>query len=101
MRGEDKSIKQKLSSRIAYYLNILLKEDYNKIYDFIKNAYKIRSEIAHNYESSYDFEQKDNALLIELLDITRKSIILYLQNNLLFTQEKLKNLNIDHSLNSI
>ena len=94
LQGEEGLIKQKLSTRTAYYFNIFLQEDYDKLFAFIRNAYKIRSEIAHNYESSLDFEQKDNTLFIELLDTVRKSIILYLKNPILYSTDKLKNIPI-------
>ena len=94
LQGEDRQIKQKLSTRVAYYFNIFWQDDYYKFYTFIKNAYKIRSEIAHNYKSSFDFEQKDNTLFIELLDTVRRSIILYLKNPISYSTDKLKNIPI-------
>ena len=72
----------------------VIKGIFYKLFAFIRNAYKIRSEIAHNYESSLDFEQKDNTLFIELLDTVRKSIILYLKNPILYSTDKLKNIPI-------
>lgn len=90
LQGESHNIKRILSNRIALYFKFLLKENYDEVYNFINYSYKIRSKIAHENESGLDFRYKDNEKLLDLLDIVRKSIVLYLNNMILFSKEKLK-----------
>ena len=59
-------------------------------------AYSIRSEIAHNGESNLDFEKNNNNKFLKLLDITRLSILLYLEHNYAFESDKLKQVNIKY-----
>ena len=90
VQNETHNIKKKLSSRVAEYFYIFYSQNYNEIYNFIKNAYSIRSSIAHNGESDFDFENLDNENFLKLLNITRLSILLYIEHSYAFTPEKLK-----------
>ena len=94
IQGETHNIKKKLSSRVAEYFYVFYHNDYNEIYSFIKRAYSIRSSIAHSGESHFDFKNKDNKEFLRLLNITRLSILLYVENLYAFNPEKLKLINI-------
>lgn len=96
LQGENYSIKKKLSSRIAEYFHIFYAKNYNDVYTFIQEAYSIRSEIAHNGESNLEFEKNNNNKFLKLLDITRLSILLYLEHNYAFESDKLKQVNIKY-----
>lgn len=96
LQGENNNIKKKLSSRIAEYFRIFYAKNYDDVYTFIREAYSIRSEIVHNGESNLDFEKTDNNQFLKLLDITRLSILLYLEHTYVFDPNKLKQVNIKY-----
>ena len=97
LQGENHNIKKKLSSRIAEYFHIFYAKNYDKIYMFIRDAYSIRSDIVHDGESNLDFENINNNQFLKLLDITRLSILLYLEHNYAFDSEKLKQISIKNN----
>lgn len=94
LQGEDHNIKKKISSRIAEYFSAFYTKNYDIVYAFIKEVYSIRSNIAHNGESNLDFENANNNKFLELLNITRLSILLYLENNFAFDSKMLKQIKI-------
>ena len=100
IQGETHNIKKKLSSRVAEYFHVFYAQDYNEIYNFTKNAYSIRSSIAHSGESYFDFENKDNNEFLRLLNITRLSILLYVEHMYAFNPDKLKLINFTDNTSS-
>lgn len=94
LQGEDHNIKKKISSRIAEYFSAFYTKNYDIVYAFIKEVYSIRSNIAHYGESNLDFENANNNKFLELLNITRLSILLYLENNFAFDSKMLKQVKI-------
>lgn len=94
LQGEDHNIKKKLSSRIAEYFHIFYAKNYDDVYIFVREAYSIRSNIAHYGESNLDFENSDNNQFLKLLNITRLSILLYLEHIYAFDSNTLKQIPI-------
>lgn len=92
LQDEEYQLTKKFSNRISRIFEIYYKENYEKYNDKLLNYYKIRSKIEHEGTSYRDFEKNDNKLLLDLLDITRKSILLYLKQPIIFTESNICNI---------
>ena len=75
LKGTHQELSYKLSMRMAYILGKDKKDRIN-IYRFIKDAYNLRSKIVHGEKS----DKLDNQKFLELRELTRKSIIYFLEN---------------------
>jgi len=75
LKGTHQELFYKLSMRMAYILG-KDKEDRIDIFNFIKDAYNLRSKIVHGEKS----DKLNNQKYLELRKLTRKSIIYFLEN---------------------
>ena len=75
LKGTNQELSYRISMRMAYVLG-KDKEDRKNIFDFIKDAYNLRSKIVHGEKS----DKLDNQKFLELRELTRKSIIYFLEN---------------------
>ena len=75
LKNSSQELSYKLSIRMAHILG-KNKEERIHIYDFIKEAYSLRSKIVHGERSNALDIQK----FIELRELTRKSLIYFLEN---------------------
>lgn len=80
---------KKFSSRISTIFEIYYKQNYEKNYEKLNYYYDIRSKIEHAGSSGLNFQEEDKLKLVDLLDITRKSILLYLKQPIIFTKNNL------------
>lgn len=80
---------KKFSSRISKIFEIYYKQNYEKNYEKLNDYYDIRSKIEHAGNSGLNFQEEDKLKLVDLLDVTRKSILLYLQQPIIFTENNL------------
>ena len=75
LKGTHQELSYKLSMRMAYVLGEGQKDRID-IFNFIKDAYNLRSKIVHGEKS----DKLNNQKLLELRKLTRKSIIYFLEN---------------------
>lgn len=75
LKKTSQELSYKLSMRMAYILGKDKKDRIN-IYRFIKDAYNLRSKIVHGEK----LDKLDNQKFLELRELTRKSIIYFLEN---------------------
>jgi len=75
LKNTSQELSYKLSMRMAYILGKDKKDRIN-IYRFIKDAYNLRSKIVHGEK----LDKLDNQRFLELRELTRKSIIYFLEN---------------------
>jgi hypothetical protein len=86
-----KNISQELSYRLSMRMAHVLgnnKEERIHIYHLIKEAYSLRSKIVHGEKSNV----LDKQIFIELRELTRKSIIYFLENKDNWDEKKLDEL---------
>ncbi|MBA7498369.1 hypothetical protein ES704_01104 [subsurface metagenome] len=89
-----KNISQELSYRLSMRMAHILgknKEERIHIYHLIKGAYNLRSKIVHGERSI----ALDKQIFIELRELTRKSIIYFLENKDNWDEKKLDELILD------
>ncbi len=75
LKGTHQELSYKLSMRMAYVLGEDQKDRID-IFNFIKEAYDLRSKIVHGEKS----DKLNNQKFLELRKLTRKSIIYFLEN---------------------
>ena len=74
LKGTNQELSYKISMRMAYVLG-KDKDDRKKIFDFIKDAYNLRSKIVHGEESN----KLDNQKFLELRELTKESLKYFLE----------------------
>lgn len=94
LKGTNQELSYRISMRMAYVLG-KDKEDRKNIFDFIKDAYNLRSKIVHGEKS----DKLDNQKFLELRELTRKSIIYFLENEDNWNGEKLDELILEAKVN--
>lgn len=86
----------RLSIRLANMFGKFYKEDKKTTFDKIKYFYDIRSSIVHTGEAKYKKNiiclSSEKTILIDLLDVTRKSILLYVEDPNRFKEDELNNI---------
>ena len=81
---DNTELKFRLSLRLAKVFKKEFNEDIESIYEKIRKFYNIRSDIVHKGKS----KQLNKENLLDLSEITRKSILLYLNNPDYFKNDK-------------
>ncbi|PKP59484.1 hypothetical protein CVT91_06630 [Candidatus Atribacteria bacterium HGW-Atribacteria-1] len=87
LKETHQELSYKLSMRMAYILGVDKKDRIN-IFNFMKDAYNLRSKILHGEKS----DKLNNKKFLELRKLTRKSIIYFLKNKEHWNSAKLDNL---------
>lgn len=87
LKETHQELSYKLSIRMAYILGVDKKDRIN-IFNFMKDAYNLRSKILHGEKS----DKLNNKKFLELRKLTRKSIIYFLKNKEHWNSAKLDNL---------
>jgi len=87
LKETHQELSYKLSIRMAYILGVDKKDRIN-IFNFMRDAYNLRSKILHGEKS----DKLNNKKFLELRKLTRKSIIYFLKNKEHWNSAKLDNL---------
>ena len=87
LKKTHQELSYKLSIRMAYILGVDKKDRIN-IFNFMRDAYNLRSKILHGEKS----DKLNNKKFLELRKLTRKSIIYFLKNKEHWNSAKLDNL---------
>jgi hypothetical protein len=87
LKETHQELSYKLSIRMAYILGVDKKDRIN-IFNFMRDAYNLRSKILHGEKS----DKLNNKKFFELRKLTRKSIIYFLKNKEHWNSAKLDNL---------